>query len=158
MDCHDCFCSDTGSVPSATTTTNRPQNISWAKRLALITIAWNLFEGTAAIGLGFAAGSVALMGFGLDSAIETASAAIVGWRFWSEEKSQGNVEQLEIKAARTVGVLLLCLAAYITFDAIRKLIGFEQPAKESIFGILLTGAALIVMTSLSRAKQRSAQE
>lgn len=151
MDCHNCSCSTT-----ATPSSNRRLYVEQAKRLALITIGWNLLEGAAALYLGFAACSVALLGFGLDSVIETASAAIVAWRFWSEQYKQENIEQIERRAAKAVGVLLMCLAAFVVLDAVGKLSGFAQPAKESLFGIMLTIVALIVMPLLAQAKYKAA--
>jgi divalent metal cation (Fe/Co/Zn/Cd) transporter len=119
----------------------------------------NLFEGLVALWAGYVSGSVALVGFGLDSTIETISASIVGFRFWSESRggSAQDNEILERRAARCVGLLLLFLAAYICFDAARKLLGFTAEAKESLLGIGLTVAALIVMPLLARAKYNSAK-
>lgn len=153
-DCHDCSCSTNLGTEASE---KRAHNLTHAKHLAIITIAWNCLEGIVALVLGFTAGSVALVGFGLDSAIETASAAIVGWRFWSEEKARDKKEELERNAAKLVGVLLLCLAAYVTLEAIRKLAGAEPHAKESPFGIGLTATALVVMPLLAHAKYKSAR-
>ena len=83
MDCPDCSCSNSEAVQTAPV--SRSQGIKQAKRLAMITIVWNIFEGGSALVLGYMAGSVALTGFGLDSTIETASAAIVGWRLYFGE-------------------------------------------------------------------------
>lgn len=138
---------------------DRKLSVSRAKVLAAITIGWNLFEGMVALAAGYWSGSLALVGFGLDSTIETISASIVGFRFWSESRgaSSEKNEILERKAARCVGLLLLLLAAYICFDAVRKLLGFTAEAKESLLGIVLTAVALIVMPLLARAKYESAK-
>ena len=152
-ECNNCSCSDTATLkPPA----NRAQQVKRARQLALITIGWNLFEGIAALALGSMAGSIALLGFGLDSAIETASAAVVGWRFSSDDNHE-KTERQERIAAKTVGALLLCLACYVAFEAIRKLTGTEAPAKESILGIGLTLAALVIMPLLANAKYKSAR-
>jgi divalent metal cation (Fe/Co/Zn/Cd) transporter len=138
---------------------DRKQNVRTAKLLAAATVGWNLFEGIVALWAGYISGSVALVGFGLDSTIETISASIVGFRFWSESRgaSARDNEILERRAARGVGFLLLLLAAYICVDAARKLLGFSSEAKESFLGIGLTVAALIVMPLLARAKYQSAK-
>ncbi len=151
MNCHERSCDQDDQR-------NRGISIQRAKRLALLTVGWNLFEGVAALFFGYLSGSVALVGFGLDSAIETASAAIVGWRFWSEEQNTEANEQLERKATQAVGFLLIILAAYIGFDATRKLVCLGEQTKASWPGIFLTVAALIIMPLLARAKYKSAQD
>jgi divalent metal cation (Fe/Co/Zn/Cd) transporter len=137
----------------------RKQNVNQAKFLAAATIAWNLFEGVVALGAGYMSGSVALIGFGLDSTIETLSAGIVGFRFWSESRgaSDAKNEALERRSARFIGILLLMLACYVVFEAARRLLGFGTEAKESLLGIILTAAALVVMPLLARAKYSSAK-
>ncbi len=152
-ECKDCNCGNVSVAP------NRNIEIRQAKRLALMTIVWNLFEGSAALILGSFCGSVALVGFGLDSTIETASASLVAWRFWSEERggSKEKHDQLEQNTAKSIGILLLVLATYIAFDATRRLMGWGEQAKESWPGVLLTVAALVVMPLLARAKYNSAK-
>lgn len=153
VECTGCSCDDVDAVH------NRNIELLQAKRLALMTIVWNLFEGAAALILGSFCGSVALVGFGLDSTIETASASLVAWRFWSEERggSKEAHEQLEKRTAKCVGVLLCVLAAYIMFDASRRLLGWGEQAQESWLGVALTAAALVVMPLLARAKYNSAK-
>jgi len=127
-------------------------------RLALLTVAWNTFEGLAALILAFIASSVALCGFGLDSLIETLSAIVVAWRFMSESKTTSLIDQqrLEKSAARCIGSLLLILALYIAFDSLRHLLFSSEHARESWFGVALAMCALIVMPLLSRAKYKTA--
>ncbi len=120
------------------------------RRLEYLTIAWNSFEAVVALASGMMAGSVALIGFGLDSVIETASAFIVLWRFRGTERR-------EQTARRLVGVCFLLLAAYVAIESLRTLWMRAQPER-SVPGILIAVAAIIVMPLLGRAKRRVAGE
>ncbi len=127
--------------------------------LAGATVAWNVVEGIVAIAAGMLAGSVALVGFGVDSFVETASGAVVGWRFARELKGLDpeRAELAEHRAARIAGTLLLVLAAYIVIDAGRRLLGFGEDARESLLGIIITAVSLVVMPVLGWAKIRTAK-
>jgi cation diffusion facilitator family transporter len=134
----------------------------WLKRgllLEILTLAWNVVEGVIAVGAGAVSGSVALIGFGIDSFVETASAAVVGWRLREELRGQQQeaAERIERTASRIAGALLLVLAAYIAIDAGRRLIGFGEEARPSLIGILLTAVSLVVMPFLGWAKLRTAR-
>lgn len=125
---------------------------------AAFTVVWNVVEAAVAIGAGAAASSVALLGFGIDALIETASAVIVGLRLrreWAGRDTEG-AEANERRAARLAGALLLALAAYIVVDAGRRLAGFGAAAGESPIGLALTSSSLVVMPILGRAKLRTA--
>jgi divalent metal cation (Fe/Co/Zn/Cd) transporter len=122
-----------------------------ARRLEYLTIAWNAFEAVVALISGLMAGSVALLGFGLDSVIETASAVIVVWRFRAVDEA----ERRERTARRLVGICFLLLAAYIAVESIRALWIKAQPERR-VPGILIAVAAVIVMPLLGRAKRRVA--
>ncbi len=128
-----------------------------AVALALFTVGWNVVEGFVAIGAGALAGSVALIGFGVDSFIETASGAVVGWRFLRELRGLDpeRAERAERSAARVAGTLLLALAAYIVVDAGRRLLGLGPEAEGSLIGIVLTAVSLVVMPALGWAKVRT---
>jgi divalent metal cation (Fe/Co/Zn/Cd) transporter len=123
------------------------------------TLAWNVIEGVVAVGAGAMSGSVALVGFGVDSFIETASAAVVYWRLREEARgpSTAVVERTESIASRTAGALLLALAVYIVADAGRRLLGFGAEAEASLVGIALTAASLVVMPFLGLAKLATAR-
>ncbi len=127
--------------------------------LAVATVVWNVLEGIVAIGAGLLAGSVALVGFGVDSFVETASGAVVGWRFARELKGLDpeRAELAEHRAARIAGTLLLVLAVYIVIDAGRRLLGFGEDARESLLGIIITAVSLVVMPVLGWAKIRTAK-
>jgi divalent metal cation (Fe/Co/Zn/Cd) transporter len=127
-----------------------PDLVARGRRLEYLTIAWNSFEAIVALASGLMAGSVALVGFGLDSVIETASAAIVLWRFRGSERR-------EQTARRLVGVCFLLLAAYIAVESLRTLWTRAQPER-SVPGILIAAAAIVVMPLLGRAKRRVAAQ
>lgn len=133
----------------------------WLRRgvlLEILTVLWNLVEGVVAVTAGTISGSVALLGFGIDSFIETTSAVVVGWRLQVElgGRSDETAERIERLASRVAGALLLLLAGYIAIDAGRRLLGFGQEARESVLGIVITAVSLAVMPVLGRAKLRTA--
>ena len=127
--------------------------------LEVATLAWNVVEGVVALVAGTLSGSVALIGFGIDSFVETASAAVVGWRLRDElrGRSAAEAERIERAASRIAGSLLLVLAAYLVVDAGRRLLGFGREAEESLLGIVLTAVSLVVMPVLGWAKLRTAR-
>jgi divalent metal cation (Fe/Co/Zn/Cd) transporter len=131
--------------------------VARGRKLEYLTIGWNTFEALVALASGVVAGSVALMGFGLDSAIETASAVILLWRLRADNDDPTRRERSERTARRMVGICFLLLAAYIAIESIRRLWMRETPAR-SIPGVLIALAAVIVMPWLARAKRRVAAE
>jgi cation diffusion facilitator family transporter len=126
--------------------------------LEALTVSWNVIEGIIAVAAGVAAGSVALISFGIDSFIETTSAIVVGWRLRLELRRDDpeRAEAIERKAARVAGILLLLLAVYIVADAGRRLFGFGSEAEESLIGIILTAISVVVMPIVAWAKLRAA--
>jgi hypothetical protein len=105
----------------------RSQLLRRGELLEAATVAWNAIEGIIAVAAGILASSVALIGFGVDSFVETASGAIVGWRLHAElsgHADEDRAEVLERRAGRIAGGLLLGLAVYIIIDAGRRLLGF----------------------------------
>lgn len=141
------------ATPNADTAGNRTALIARARRLEYVTLAWNGFEAAVALISGLLAGSVALVGFGLDSVIETASAGVLLWRF----RAGHDAERREQAARRLVGICFLLLAAYVAGESIRALWTKAQPER-SLPGILIAAAALIVMPLLGRAKRRVAAQ
>jgi divalent metal cation (Fe/Co/Zn/Cd) transporter len=119
----------------------------------------DVLEGFVAIFAGIEAGSIALVGFGVDSFIETTSALIVGWRLWVELTGQRDdaLATTERRASRAAGALLLALAVYLVIDAGPRLLGFGAEAQESRLGIALTGLSLVVMPALAYAKLKTAR-
>lgn len=131
----------------------RAELVGRGRRLEYLTVGWNVFEAAVALGSGVLAGSVALVGFGLDSVIETMSAGILLWRF----RSESQFEKRERAAHRLVGVCFLLLAAYIAADSAYALWTKAQPER-SLPGILIAVAAVVAMPLLGRAKRRVAAQ
>lgn len=125
--------------------------------LSAASIAWMVIEGTVSVAAGAAAGSVALLAFGIDSFIEMGSDLVVVWRLLAERRCAGErAERVERAATRLAGLLLLALAVYVAADAGRRLLGWGERAEESLPGLLVTAAALGIMPLLARGKLRIA--
>lgn len=138
---------------------SRPQLLRRGLRLEYLTIAWNIVEGIVAIAAGILAGSPALIGFGVDSAVETTSGGVLVWRLASEARGtldEEAVERVEHRAERLVGVAFLLLAAYVGFEAIRSLVAGEAPDASPV-GIGLTALSIVVMLWLARQKRRTGE-
>ena len=133
----------------------RSKLVTRGRRLEYFTIAYNSLEGFIAVVAGLMAGSIALVGFGFDSLIEVTSGTALLWRLHIDA-DESRRERVEAVTLRIVGVLFLLLAAYVSYDSIKSLIWREQP-RESIPGIILTIASLIVMPLLVRAKRKVAR-
>jgi len=122
--------------------------------LSSITLAYNSLEGIIAVGAGVLAGSIALVGFGVDSLIEVSASAAALWRLKADVDVTDR-ERVELVALRIVGILFMALALYVTWDAANALLKREAP-DESNVGIALAVASLIVMPLLASAKRRVA--
>jgi divalent metal cation (Fe/Co/Zn/Cd) transporter len=133
----------------------RPLLLRRALRLEYLTVGWNVIEGVIAIGAAVAAGSVALLGFGIDSFVESASGSILIWRLLAERRATDDerVEQVERRARKLVALSLVLLAAYIAWDSVTSLLAGERP-EPSVVGIALAVVSLAVMWWLARAKRR----
>jgi divalent metal cation (Fe/Co/Zn/Cd) transporter len=126
-------------------------------RLEYLTVGWNLVEGVVAVAAALAAGSVALLGFGIDSFVESASGSVLIWRLLAERRALDHeaIERLERRAERLVAWSLFLLAAYLTVDALLTLWNQERP-EASPAGIAITTLSIGVMWWLARAKRRTA--
>jgi divalent metal cation (Fe/Co/Zn/Cd) transporter len=133
--------------------TDRRTLLRRAVFLAWFTVGWNLAEGVIAVAAALVAGSRALLGFGLDSGVESLSASVVLWRLYAERRDPARAEAVEQRALRLIGVTFLVLATFIGFESIRSLIAREEPGA-SIVGIALTAVSIVVMQWLARAKRR----
>ena len=133
----------------------RTNLLARAQRLGAFTVAWNTIEGAIAIAAAWLAGSRALAGFGLDSAIESISASILLWRLSAERSNPERAQQVERTATRLIGASFVLLAAFVAYEAIRSLALHEEPDASPV-GIALTAVSLVVMPILARAKQRVA--
>jgi divalent metal cation (Fe/Co/Zn/Cd) transporter len=121
------------------------------RRLEYLTVGWNVAEAAIAMSAGVLAGSTALIGFGLDSLIESLSGSIMLWRLQEGEAG----ERRERLALRLIGVSFLLLAAYVAFEAAQAIVLRESPDASPV-GIGLAIVSVIVMPVLARAKRRVA--
>lgn len=133
----------------------RAASVRRGRLLEYLTIGWNSLEGLIAIALGLFAGSIALVGFGVDSVIEVSSGAALLWRLHLDSPERR--ERAEQVALKLVGVSFLLLAAYVALDAVKSLVYREVP-EASYVGIALAALSLAVMPLLARAKRRVAAE
>lgn len=121
--------------------------------LSVATLGYNSLEGLIAVGAGLLAGSVALVGFGVDSVIEVAAALAALWRLRAERFADAaRRERAEQVTLRIVGVSFLALAAYLAVDAGRALWSREVPHASRV-GLVLTALSIVVMPALARAKR-----
>jgi divalent metal cation (Fe/Co/Zn/Cd) transporter len=127
--------------------------------LVLVTLAYNLVEAGLSLWAGLSARSVVLVGFGLDSVIECAAAGVLLWRLRLESRGvdERAVELAERRVHRFVGASFFALAAYVVGQAGWTLTGGEAPA-ESLLGILIAVASLIIMPLVAWGKLRAARE
>lgn len=122
--------------------------------LEYLTVSWNLLEGIVSVGSGAVAGSIALIGFGIDSFVETSSGAVLLWRLRAERAGR-NAEQVERRALRLVGASFILLAAYIAADSLKALIQREAPERSAV-GIAIAVLSLLVMPWLAYQKRKAA--
>ena len=127
-------------------------------RLEYLTVGWNVIEGIISVAAAVAAGSVALLGFGIDSFVETGSGLVMIWRLRAERctRDPEEIERLDQRAHRLIGLSLFALAAYIAIDAIAAILAGERP-KPTEVGLAITVLSLLVMGWLAGAKRRTAR-
>ena len=122
-------------------------------RLARFTVGYNVVEGAVAITAGLAAGLVSVVGFGIDSGIESISGVLVALRLSARLRHGEADERKERIALRLVAVTFFLLAAYVTFEGVRSLVGGETPDASPV-SIGLLAASVVVMPLLAAAKRR----
>ena len=120
--------------------------------LVAATISYNVIEAVVAISAGAAASSTALIGFGLDSVIEVASASAVAWQFCGRDP-----ETRERTALKIIALSFFALAGYLTVESVRSLTG-AQDAEHSTVGIVLAAVSLMIMPLLSYSQRRAGRE
>jgi divalent metal cation (Fe/Co/Zn/Cd) transporter len=138
----------TAAVPAARQTILRRR----IRQLVAATITYNVIEAGVALTAGTIASSIALIGFGLDSVIEVASAAAVAWQFAGPDP-----QHRERTALRVIAWSFFALAAYVTGEAVRTLLGAAE-AERSTVGIVLVAVSVVVMPFLSLAQRRAGRE
>src|SRR5216683_4581415 len=129
----------------------RPSVVRHGRRLEYFTIGWNALESLVAVVAGAIAGSISLVGFGIDSFIEVTSGSVLPWRMSVDADVQRR-ELNEKRALRIVGVCFLLLTAYIAYESVLDLWSRRAP-EHSIPGIVLACVSLLIMPLLSRAKR-----
>jgi divalent metal cation (Fe/Co/Zn/Cd) transporter len=130
-----------------------PSAVRRAKALSWLSLVWMGLEGGIAITAGVLAGSVALIGFGLDSAIEGIASVVIIWRFTGGRELSDAAEE---RAQKVVAISFFLLAPYVAFEAIQTLVTAEHP-DVSVLGMALTASSVIGMPLLGVAKQRVAR-
>lgn len=146
------------STPAKLGHLSRSQYLRRGVWLEYFTIGWNSLEAVVAIGAGLLAGSIALVGFGLDSIIEVVSGAILLWRLRAELTGADSEtsEHAEGRALFAVGVSFFVLGAYILYESGKKL-WLQERSEESPVGLVLACLSLVVMPALAFAKHRTAK-
>jgi divalent metal cation (Fe/Co/Zn/Cd) transporter len=132
----------------------RTSAVRRARWLNTATIGWNGVEGVVAVAAGLAAGSVSLVGFGFDSAIEVSAALILTWRL-GQERKDGCTQESDRRATRAIAVSFAVLALYVAYGAAGDLLARSRP-ESSVPGLVLAALSLAVMPWLARAKRRLA--
>ncbi len=127
-------------------------------RLEYFTIAYNILEATASIIFGSIARSIALIGFGLDSIVETLSGLVLIWRLRQHGRiSEVAEERLEKRATRLVAITFFVLGAYVLFQSVKNLVLAVIPAP-SLPGIVIAAASIVVMPLLTWQKYRTGKQ
>lgn len=144
--------------PEGSASATRAELLQLGLRLAYLTVAWNVVEGVVAVTAAVASGSVALLGFGIDSFIESASGLVMIWRIIFERRARDDharIERIEARAQKLVAASLVLLAVYLLIDGALALFNQEEPEVSGV-GIALTAVSLVVMRWLAAQKLRVA--
>jgi divalent metal cation (Fe/Co/Zn/Cd) transporter len=132
--------------------------IKRALKLSYFTIIYNIAEGILAIFAGLISGSISLIGFGLDSAVESFSAVIMVWRFKKSGKiEESEEEEIEKRALKYVGYTFLILGTYVLYESLKDIYTAEIP-EPSLIGIIIAIASIIIMPFLFYLKYRTGKE
>jgi divalent metal cation (Fe/Co/Zn/Cd) transporter len=145
-------CSDGCCAPVTTAPDRRAVLVRRVRLLVAATITYNVVEAVVALTAGTVASSGALVGFGLDSVVEVASAVAVAWQF-----SGRDPEARERRALRMIGLSFFALAAYVTAESVRTFFTAAAP-ESSLTGVVLAAVSLVVMPVLSAAQRRAGRE
>ncbi len=144
------------ALPLVVTTAEeaRERLVARARFLAWFGICWHALEAALAVGAGIAAGSIALVGFGADSVVESIAGFALIWRFGSARQAS---EAAEERAYRLIAISFWVIAAYVGVEAVRQFAGGSHP-ETSWVGIALAAITLLAMPPLARAKTKVAEQ
>lgn len=145
-------CADGCCAPGTVAPDRRAVLVRRVRLLVTATIAYNVVEAAVALTAGTVASSGALVGFGLDSVVEVASAVAVAWQF-----SGGDPEARERRALKLIAISFFALAAYVTAESVRAFFTATAP-ESSLTGVVLAAVSLVVMPALSAAQRRTGRE
>lgn len=134
----------------------RTQLVARSRWLNVATLGYNSLEGLIAILAGVAAGSVALVGFGIDSVIELSASTVALWRLSADADALRRAD-VERMSHRIIGALFMALAGYVAYEAAMSLWRREEP-RESVVGIVLAAASVVIMPLLARAKRKVGEQ
>jgi len=148
---HRCSGNQLLAISAAPDRSTSIRDLREGRRLEYLTIGWNVVEAVVSIGAGVIAGSTALVGFGVDSVIESASGGVLLWRLQESADHRAR----EAMASRLVGVTFLALAAWVTYEASEAL-WFREVPSVSYVGITIATLSVIIMPWLARQKRRVA--
>ena len=125
--------------------------------LEYFTVGYNILEGLVSIGSGIVAGSIALVGFGLDSFIESLSGVVLIWRLKNHSDDEEKETKLEQRAVKFVAYSFFILAVYVAYEAIKKLYFREMP-EDSLVGIIIAILSIVIMPTLARQKRQTGEK
>jgi divalent metal cation (Fe/Co/Zn/Cd) transporter len=149
-------CADGCECESVAIANADPRLRRWAWWLTALTVGWNSLEAIVAVASGVIAGSIALVGFGLDSIVEVGSALVIVWRlsYWSADRESD--ERIERRAVRLIALTFFVIALYVVYDSATKLLGMSEEPHSSPIGLAITALSLVVMPTIAWAKRRVA--
>jgi divalent metal cation (Fe/Co/Zn/Cd) transporter len=150
-------CSDHCTAAPLAVTPERHAYLRRALQLTGFTVGWNVLEGLVAITAGLIAGSIALVGFGVDSFIEVLSGLVMLWRLRAESSGWLPNEVAERRAIKLIALTFFILAAYVSFESVRDLLSADK-AESSMVGLILTAVSLVAMPVLAHKKRQLARE
>jgi divalent metal cation (Fe/Co/Zn/Cd) transporter len=136
------------------TTAGRAEAVRRATLLNRFTLTYNAVEAAVALTAGVLAGSVGLVGFGLDSVVEVSASLVLTWRLAAEHRG-GCTQDTDRRATRAIAICFVALAGYVAVDAVRRLTAGEHP-DSAVVGVVLTAVSLLVMPFLASAKKNLA--
>jgi divalent metal cation (Fe/Co/Zn/Cd) transporter len=136
-------------------TASREPHLLHAVRVSQLSVAWNVAAGSAGAVVGLVTGSLALVGFGLDAIVDAAASAVLVHRFHVERRDPHRAEELERRARRILGTVLVAIGVYIGASAVNELASHHSPDKTTA-GVLIALASLVVLPPLAFYKRRIA--